>query len=160
MPSERRETTSVLVRDERAALLLDAGTGARRLLDDPRLLEGVDELAVLLTHFHLDHICGLAYLPGLALVPDIWAPGRWLYGKASTSLLEPMLSSPWSPFSKERFGAIHELEDGLQRIGQFEVRTRGQLKHWAPTVGVRLSDAIALITDTAFDEATAARTHY
>ena len=160
MPSERRETTSVLVRDGGAALLLDAGTGARRLVDDPRLLEGVDELTVLLTHFHLDHICGLAYLPGLTLVPDIWAPGRWLYGQSSPSLLEPVLSTPWSPFAQERFGAIHELEDGLQRIGQFEVRTRGQLKHWAPTVGVRLSDAIALITDTAFDEATAARTHY
>jgi ribonuclease BN (tRNA processing enzyme) len=27
-------------------------------------------------------------------------------------------------------------------------------KHWSPTVGVRLWDALAFITDTAFDEAT------
>jgi glyoxylase-like metal-dependent hydrolase (beta-lactamase superfamily II) len=79
MPSEQRETTCVLVRDGARALVLDAGSGLRRLVDEPTLLDGVARLDVVLTHFHLDHVCGLAYTPALPLRPTLWAPGRWLY---------------------------------------------------------------------------------
>ena len=46
-------------------LLLDAGTGARRLITEPALLEGVERVHVVLSHFHLDHVMGLAALAGL-----------------------------------------------------------------------------------------------
>jgi hypothetical protein len=44
MPSERRETTCVLAREGEAALALDAGTGFRRLVTEPELLDGARRL--------------------------------------------------------------------------------------------------------------------
>ena len=58
---------SFLVLVEGHALLLDAGSGVGRLGEEPvaRLLEGFDHLDVALTHYHLDHVVGLSYLPGV-----------------------------------------------------------------------------------------------
>src|SRR5947209_2048825 len=87
MPSGTRETACVLVRKEERALLLDMGTGARRLVTDPSNLEGVEYLDVVLSHFHLDHVCGLGYLGMLAVPAAIWAPGEWLYRTGSAEIL-------------------------------------------------------------------------
>jgi ribonuclease BN (tRNA processing enzyme) len=151
MPTERRETASVLVRRGDDALLLDAGTGARRLVTDGALLDGVTRLDVVLTHFHLDHVCGLAYLPAARIAATVWAPGRWLYARSSDELLAPLRESPISPFSLEELGEIAELEPGPQQIGLFSLLARAQLRHWAPTAGLRVGDELALITDTGYD---------
>jgi metal-dependent hydrolase (beta-lactamase superfamily II) len=74
--------------------LLDIGTGARRLLTNPRLLDGVRELHVVSTHFHLDHVCGLPYLRMLPVDATIWAPGGWLYGTDSARILAPLCEPP------------------------------------------------------------------
>ena len=58
VPTDRRETTCVLIRRGPAALVLDAGSGFQRLLTDSSLLDGATTLDVLLTHFHHDHIAG------------------------------------------------------------------------------------------------------
>lgn len=139
----------MLVRDGSAALVLDAGTGLRRLITSPELLDGVERIDIALTHFHLDHVCGLGYAPALPVRPEIWAPGDWLYGQSSTKLLEPLRTPPLSPF--EALEPVHELRAGEQRIGPFAVTARAQSRHWAPTAGLRIGDALALITDTAFD---------
>jgi ribonuclease BN (tRNA processing enzyme) len=149
IPNGRRETTCVLVRDGASALVLDAGTGLRRLITQPELLEGVERIDIALTHFHLDHVCGLAYTSALPVTPIIWAPGEWLYETPSTQLLAPLRTAPISPFDASE--PVHELRAGEQRIGPFKVTARAQSRHWAPTAGLRIGDALALITDTAFD---------
>jgi ribonuclease BN (tRNA processing enzyme) len=151
MPTEDRETACALVRRGDSALLLDAGTGVRRLATQPTLIEGATNLDVVLTHFHLDHVCGLSYLPALSTRATVWAPGRWLYGRSSDALLRPLLEPPVSAFERAEFGAVHELVAGAQQIGGFTVTTRAQLRHWAPTAGLRIDDDLALITDTAYD---------
>jgi ribonuclease BN (tRNA processing enzyme) len=60
--SPTRQTACTLIRDRNQALLVDVGSGAGRLVADPSMLDGVGELHVVLTHFHLDHLCGLPYL--------------------------------------------------------------------------------------------------
>jgi ribonuclease Z len=55
-PNERRHTAGVLLPE--LGLLLDAGTGLFRLAD--RLER--DDLTIVLSHAHLDHVCGLTYL--------------------------------------------------------------------------------------------------
>lgn len=142
IPSETRETMCVLVRDGDHALILDAGSGLRRA---PEYLDGVTRVDIALTHFHLDHVAGLAYLPTLPVVPTIWAPGAWLYGRPSADIL-----GPYSPFEK----TIRELEP-QQRIGALHLRVRAQLRHWHPTAGLRVNDRLALITDTAYDPGSA-----
>jgi ribonuclease BN (tRNA processing enzyme) len=156
IPTGRRETTCVFLREDAHGLLLDAGTGLRRLVTEPGLLDGVRTLDIALTHFHLDHVCGLAYVPALPVVPTIWAPGRWLYGRASDELLAPLRTAPISPSDAVELGEIRELGPGAQSVGRFQVAAREQPLHWAPTAGLRVEDELALITDTAYDPGSAA----
>ncbi len=151
IPTETRETACVLLRSGDQALLLDAGSGVRRLVSRPALLSGVARLDVVLTHFHLDHVCGLSYLPALGLRAQVWAPGRWLYHAESSDLLGPLLRAPLSASAPSAIGPIHELAAGEQDVGGFTLRARAQHRHWAPTAGLRVDDEIALITDTAYD---------
>jgi ribonuclease BN (tRNA processing enzyme) len=152
MPTSERQTLSVLLRDGDHALLLDAGSGASRLITSPELLRGVTRLDIALTHFHLDHICGLLYLPALELTATIWAPGTWLYGRPSADILAAIAGRPVSPFAQDAWGAVHELQAGVQQLGRFDVSARAQPRHWAPTAGLRVGSQLALITDTAFEQ--------
>jgi ribonuclease BN (tRNA processing enzyme) len=154
-PTDRRETTSILMRRGNHALLLDAGTGVRRLITDGGLLDGVIDIDIVLTHFHLDHVCGLLYLPALFSIieltrpPGVWAPGEWLFGKPSEELLDPVFRAPLSPFPASVVEAVHELGPESHSIGPFTVTSLEQPRHWGPTAGLRVNDELVLITDTA-----------
>jgi ribonuclease BN (tRNA processing enzyme) len=151
-PTTQRETTSVLVREGAEGVLLDAGTGARRLATDHELVEGLTSLDVVLTHFHLDHVCGLLYLQalsGLERAPRVWAPGRWLYDAPSEEVLDAVLRQPISPSPVPIVSEVLELRAGEQVVGPLEIEALAQLRHWGPTAGLRVGDALALVTDTA-----------
>ncbi len=154
-PSGERETACVFVRDGAEALLLDAGTGARRLIADPGLLDGVRELDVVLTHFHFDHVCGLPYLPWACETATIWAPGTWLYKTDSAEILDPLRRPPMSSNDVTGSFAIEELRPGRQQIGGFKVRARSQPRHWAPSAGLRVDDLLAYVTDTPYEPSSA-----
>jgi ribonuclease BN (tRNA processing enzyme) len=155
MPTAERGTMCVLVRDGERALMLDAGTGAARLVGEPGLLDGATRLDVLLTHFHLDHVCGLLYLPATGLEVRVHAPGSWLYGASAAELLAPILRAPISPFGPAAPFEIRELDPGVGEIGGLPIAVRAQPRHWAPTAGIRVGDSLALVTDTAFDDGSA-----
>jgi ribonuclease BN (tRNA processing enzyme) len=151
MPSDERETACVLVRDGDRALLLDAGTGTRRLVTDRSLLDGVDQLDVVVTHFHLDHVCGLGYLRALAVRAAIWGPGAWLYGAETGAILADILRPPLAPSDVRASYTMGELHPGRQLIGGFDVRASAQPRHWTPTAGLRVGDELALVTDTPYE---------
>jgi ribonuclease BN (tRNA processing enzyme) len=155
-PSAARETACVLVREEDRALLLDAGTGLRRLIADPAHLEGAGRLEIVLTHFHFDHVCGLPFLPLLELEVTIWAPGAWLYGVESAAILEPLRRPPVAPDDVTAVYPVKELEAGEQSVGEFVVRASAQPRHWAPSAGLRVDNELALITDTPYEPTSAA----
>ena len=154
-PSRTRETSCVLVRDGGGALLLDLGTGVRRLVADGRLLAGVGELHVVLTHFHFDHVCGLPYLSWFCDSATIWAPGKCLYGRDSAELLGSLRRPPVAPNDLTMAFPIRELAAGSQAIGPFELRASAQPRHWAPSAGLRINDALALVTDTPYEPSSA-----
>src|SRR5919109_3549387 len=154
-PSGRRETSCVIVRDGERALLIDCGTGARRLLSDPAHLEGIEHLDIVLTHFHLDHVCGLPYLRLLGISAAIWVPGAWLYSSpASAAILEPLQRPPIAPTHVSAVYPVNELREGEQLIAGF-VRASAQPRHWAPTAGVCVEAELAVITDTPYEETSA-----
>jgi ribonuclease BN (tRNA processing enzyme) len=132
----------VLLREGEHALILDAGSGLRRALE---YLDGVTRIDIALTHFHLDHVSGLALLSILPVAPTLWTPGAWLYGRAGAEILDPYLPSKWT---------IRELGPA-QRLGPFDLTARAQPRHWHPTAGLRVGDRLALITDTAYDPGSA-----
>src|ERR671918_1500987 len=114
-PSGARETGCTVARDADRALLLDIGTGARRLVTKPRHLAGVSHVDVVLTHFHLDHVCGLPYLRMLPVSATIWGPGAWLYGTDSAAILEPLCRPPIAPTDVTGIYKVNELQPGDQR---------------------------------------------
>ena len=153
VPTDRRETACALVRDGNEALCIDAGRGTRRLLADRTLLTGVERLHVVLTHFHLDHILGLFFLPAVEVPVEIWAGGRALEAIPNEELLRRVLGPPFAPQTfVSAFAAINELGVGDVSIGPFDLRTRIQQRHSNPTLALRFADELVWCTDTAYDE--------
>ena len=156
IPTATRETCCALVREDERALLLDAGTGIRRLLERRDLLAGVARLDIVLTHFHLDHLVGLTYLPALGLAdpPAVWGPGELAYGSSTRSILERVIGSPFfgAPL-QGTVGDVRELRADENEVGSFELRVRVQERHADPTLALRIGDQLGYCTDTALDPA-------
>jgi len=155
VPAHARHTACAVLRRGDHAIMIDAGSGVARLVERPELLEGIARLDVLLTHFHLDHVCGVAYLPALGHVPNatIWGPGKRLYGTSTAALLDSVSRQPFHPVPLEQQD-IH-VEDlpvsGELELEGLRIGMRDQHRHSAPTIGFRFEDALAWITDTAHD---------
>ena len=141
-------TSCVEVRlDSGPALVLDAGTGMRAL---GVLMENepVDELHILLTHLHLDHIHGLLFFRPL-FDPEaevtVWGPP----GRASLrSRLARFLSSPLSPVEIRDLPANVAFKDAPSsswRLGELEVRA-SLIAHRGPTLGYRIAEAGATLS--------------
>jgi ribonuclease BN (tRNA processing enzyme) len=161
IPTATHQTCSALLRSGDAAVLIDAGTGIERLVRDRSLLDGVETLDLVLTHFHLDHVAGLAYMPGLrgagGCPPRIWGPAEAVFGGSSDEVLRRALTAP---FADADFGLVarevRELAVGEQQIGPFTVATRRQEGHSTPTLALRFDDLLTYCTDTPYDAGNAA----
>jgi ribonuclease BN (tRNA processing enzyme) len=157
-PAHGRETACALLRGGDAAIMIDAGTGVGRLVERPELLDRVQRLDIVLTHFHLDHVAGLAYLPAIGVCEQttIWGPGRELYGVPTHALLDRLSHEPFHPVPLEQQEIeVRDLPPQEVELGAARVELRRQDRHTAPSVGLRFGDAFAWITDTAYDEGTA-----
>lgn len=158
LPGDSRETSCHAIRADGALLVLDAGTGLRRIITGGAALAGVERMDIALSHFHLDHTVGLSYLdavrPGIKRY--VWGPGRELYGEETSKILDRMLGHPFSSAAKERmFDAVLDMSLHQREIGPHAVRVRAQTRHSAPSLAFRYGDAVAYCTDTAFDPETA-----
>lgn len=125
--------------DEGTVLVLDAGTGIRRL--GASLLGTVKRIDVLLSHLHMDHIQGLGffaplYVPGMEV--HLWGPAS-----ARISLRDRLmryLSPPLFPVHLRDLPCdlyLHTVPDEVE-IGEFHVRAE-TVCHPAPTVGYTVS---------------------
>jgi ribonuclease BN (tRNA processing enzyme) len=154
IPTSRRETCCALIRDGSQALVIDAGTGIQRLVENRELLDGVESVDIVLTHFHLDHVVGLAFVPALGLPdpPVVWGAGRTLAGVSTEALIRRLLGPPFfsAPLADIASG-VREIEPGELEIGPFAVATRVQERHAEPTLAVRIGNALTYCTDTAPD---------
>ena len=135
-------------------MLIDAGTGISHLISTPALLEGVSTIDIVLTHFHLDHVVGLAYLPALQFPdsPRVYGPGEWLYPTATAEILGRLIGPPLFVELAAITSGVGEIgADGLS-LGPFDIRTRVQERHSDPTLALRIGDELTYCTDTAYDE--------
>lgn len=157
-PTGGRQTMTFLLFEEDRAILLDAGTGTSRLLDErirPRLL-GHDRLEILLTHYHLDHVVGLSYLPAVwqAGSVRIHAPGPPLVD-GDPRVLDRLVGPPLFPKGLDDLPFPVEISpysaETLHLAGT-PTRFRRQ-DHSGGSVGVRRG-SFAYCTDCRVDEAT------
>src|ERR1700751_1240633 len=99
IPTSSRQTSCYLITSGTEALVLDAGTGLGALHVNPALLDGIETVTVVLSHFPLDHVTGLGFISargvgGRALT--IAGPGALAYGRAHRPILpEQLLASPF-----------------------------------------------------------------
>ena len=158
-PSAGRQTMAFLVAAPGVALLLDGGSGLARL-DEPaarELLAGVERVDLLLSHFHLDHVVGISYLPALLAGHRlrIFAPDVALV-PAGGDALERLLSPPLFPLPLARWPIpVEVVRYGAPAlaIGPFQVRLRAQ-QHPGGSVGFRIDDLLAYVTDSIVDPRT------
>ncbi len=125
---------------EGTVLVLDAGTGIRRLA--ATIPESTRRVDILLTHLHMDHIQGLGFFAPLYR-PDvevhIWGPG-------STTLrlqarLMRYLSPPLFPVNLAELACkmiFHDISSRDIDIGEFRVCS-ALVCHPGPTVGYRIT---------------------
>jgi phosphoribosyl 1,2-cyclic phosphodiesterase len=145
-------TVCVEVRgDDGTLLVLDAGTGIRRL--GATVGPEVARIDILLTHLHMDHIQGLGFFKPLD------EPGRevHIWGPPSTTLdlrtrLARYLSPPLFPVGLRDLPCrllLHDVPLGRFAIGGLQIMT-ALVIHPGPTVGYRISEgdmSLAYIPD-------------
>jgi ribonuclease BN (tRNA processing enzyme) len=160
VPTPSRETTCIAIDDGPLLLIFDAGTGLGRLLQPPasELLANAREIHLLLTHYHLDHVCGLAYLPAIFAgrplmvhVPDAALIGVDPQRGVPGLIRKPYNPTGWSELSGFVLTTLHE---GVNEVAGHEVKLRAQC-HPDTSVAYRLDDRFVLATDTSADPATA-----
>ncbi|MFN8621665.1 MAG: MBL fold metallo-hydrolase [Chloroflexota bacterium] len=145
-------TSCVEVRaDDGSVLVLDAGSGIRRLGE--RLGPCDTRIDVLLTHLHLDHLQGIGFF-----VPMFAGSGEvHIWGPPSISAdlrtrLGRYLSPPLFPVRVRDIGSrlvLHDAPARPERIGPFTIRA-DLIVHPGPTVGYRVEAdgrAIAYLPD-------------
>jgi ribonuclease BN (tRNA processing enzyme) len=155
IPNTIRETSALLLEDGKDALLLDLGSGVSRLLDEPfvSLLAGFETVSVVVTHYHLDHLIGLTWLPKVysgALTiygpqaPDVEAP-------SARTALEGLTAAPY--FSKP-LSAYPTPPDVVPVGSDSEIEMLGETVTFLPqvhsggSIGVRVGERFAYVTDT------------
>lgn len=133
-------TACVEVRTDDALLVLDAGTGIRRL--GTTLREHRGRIDLLLTHLHLDHLQGIGFFEP-CFRPEI---ELHIWGPPSTTLdlrerLTRYLSPPLFPVRLRDLGSrvsLHDVPSEPFMIGSVTVNGEAII-HPGPTVGYRIS---------------------
>jgi ribonuclease Z len=159
LPAAGRQTMSFLLATDSQSLVLDAGTGLARLLEPEiaALLPPGRRLEILLSHYHLDHVVGLSYLLGLAADRPlrIHAPMPPLTDFGPEGL-QRLLSPPLFPLPVERWPMAVEvvpMAGPTLELGSLRLKLRRQ-RHPGGSVGVRVGDELAYVTDSVVDPST------
>ena len=140
-------TSCVEVRDsDGAVLVLDAGTGIRRL--GAHLAGSVRRVDLLLTHLHMDHIQGLGFFAPLfdpRVVVHLWGPASTT--QTLGDRLARYLSPPLFPVHLRDLPCtlkIHEVPRDEIEIGSFRVVAQ-VVCHPNSTVGYRITQGNAVL---------------
>jgi phosphoribosyl 1,2-cyclic phosphodiesterase len=132
---------------EGSLLVLDAGTGLRNL--GQTLPPDLQEIHILLTHLHMDHIQGLPFFAPLrrkGMKVHIWGPASTTISLSAR--LQKYLSPPLFPVSIHELAAslhFHELPAHVIEIGEFSIKAQ-LIIHPNPTIGYRVQSAGVAIT--------------
>jgi ribonuclease BN (tRNA processing enzyme) len=137
-------TPSALIETNFYYIVLDAGFGMAKLSDH---LTSDKPLFIFLSHFHIDHICGLHTLPKLGK-RELTIVGQ----KGTKKYLKIFLNHPFTASLKEMGPkiSIKELSAGNHKI-PFEVKCLS-LKHADPSMGYRFNidgKVVVYCSDTA-----------
>jgi len=152
LPINGRHSSCFLVLYDDAAFIFDAGTGAARLHEPEisALLKPYKEVHMLLSHYHVDHTVGL-YYAFTALREHsfhVHAPTCPFMSANPEEAIRRYFSPPLNSYElKDCSIDIHPLNQEKQDIAGHRVQIWSQ-KHPGGSVGIRIDDDIAYVTDT------------
>ena len=157
VPTFGRHTTSFLVLISRKAILLDAGTGIARLFDAGlrNAVGAFEELHIILSHYHLDHIIGLCYLPGIlpGMPVFVHAPAPPLVEADPHRALTTLINPPFLSLPLQQFPMplnLIPITGNRFDIGNLSIHVRAQT-HPGGSIGIRIDDLV-FMTDTIVDD--------
>lgn len=160
IPTPRRETTCAILSRPEALFIFDAGTGLARLLEDRFRgeLAPERELHMFLSHYHLDHIAGLVYLPAMfrGRTIHLHAPAADVTGSDPFEIVGSIVRKPFNPQSLADLPVelrIEPLAEGEHELAGARVGVRKQV-HADPSVAYRIDDLLVFATDTAMHQGT------
>ena len=154
IPVKDRHTACYAFKKGKTLVLLDFGTGITRLIEEhDYLLNGIEKVTGIISHYHVDHIMGLFYLPAFFTNRhlELYAPGKDLYSKSAKDILENIFQPPQLPRKLADFIPSIEIKDipmNGMKIDGIDIRFRAQMSHVHPSVAVRIGDHLAYCTDT------------
>jgi ribonuclease Z len=161
IPEDGRMTTCVAYRTGDVLLLFDAGSGLARLGREPfdQLIPSPNHrIHLFLSHLHLDHIVGLTYLPALWENPTfIHVPEKSVLG-VGPEVLDALLGGSFFPVALNKMSppvAVRTIGVGEEIVEGVRIATRVQA-HPGGSLGYRVDDDFAFMTDTTFDPESAA----
>jgi len=93
-------TSCILINFGSTPILIDCGSGIYNALDD---LKEYDELNVFITHFHLDHICGIPALFAAFENKKLHIWGKSFNGKTIKENLEKVMDSTLWPVKIDKY---------------------------------------------------------
>lgn len=151
-----RHTMSYLLLVDNRAILLDAGTGVARLIEDSvkRLLEPYSQLDIILSHYHVDHVAGLCYLPGVWPGKEvrIYAPGKPFVEFSPEEALSRLLNPPIYPLVLRDLPIeVVPITTQFSQIGDISLEVWPQKHSGGGSVGMRIADQLIYVTDTPVD---------
>jgi ribonuclease BN (tRNA processing enzyme) len=132
--------------------VLDAGTGMRRFSSriGSALLQKHDSISIFLSHYHLDHIIGISYLPlnftGKKVI--IYAPEAGTNGRKPEEILARLFDAPvFFPLSGFPCTVeIRGIREGEHQIDGVRIAVLPQ-SHTVPSVAYRIEDYLYYATD-------------
>ena len=135
--------------------MLDCGTGASRLKYYKDVLDRYDEVSIILSHYHLDHMVGFIYL--VPYLKDkkltIYGPGKLVYAKSTKEYFDDFLQPAFFSHSidnltKEVHCIDYNGEDFM--IGDVHIGIVPQA-HSSPSFQIKIDEELIYATDTHFD---------
>jgi ribonuclease BN (tRNA processing enzyme) len=158
IPSHGRQTTSFLFFSDDSAVILDTGTGFGRILqkDILSILCRYSYIDIFLTHLHLDHTCGLPYLASLLdlrIKFRLFVPGKPFIDVDGKSALQKLVGPPFFSLKLSELTNIVEINEVITPYLRLDSRIFSfiRLKHDGGSMGVKLNEDFAFITDTVVD---------
>ncbi|MGH8104664.1 MAG: MBL fold metallo-hydrolase [bacterium] len=153
-----RDTCTYSLMDGDSAILLDAGSGMKKLLEPPfdSLLKPIHKIVVMLTHYHLDHTIGLSFSPAVFADKDVtfYLPPGNVAGLSGKDFMAGYFGSHLFPVVVDALPFkthFRELPVGEHRIGGMTVRVKRQT-HTPFSMAFRFDDMLSYHTDTVYDE--------
>lgn len=152
----KNETSCFLIEHKNELIMLDAGTGVSNLKYCKEVWDKYDTVSIILSHYHLDHLIGLIYLPpfltGKTL--KIYGPGKPVYEKSTEEYLSDMFQTAFFPTPIQKLAAHVECMDysaGDFCIGGVKIQIREQ-KHTSPSFQICIDGKLVYATDVCFEK--------